>query len=84
MISKEKVKNSLKKIGYIGYFFKKVLLLKRAKFAIIEIKGLIRIHQNKSENLKTQISVLYSKKKKHQALVKKYERMIDELRKELE
>ena len=84
MIDKEKVKKTLKKIGSVGNFFKKILLLKRAKFAIIEIKGLIRIHQNKAEKLKSQISVLHYKKKKHQALAKKYEKMIDEIKKELE
>lgn len=84
MIDKEKVKKTLKKICSIGNFFKKILLLKRAKFAIIEIKGLVKIHQNKAEKLKSQINVLHYKKKKHQALAKKYEKMIEEIKKELE
>ena len=84
MINKDKVKKTLKKIVSVRNFFRKILLLKRAKFAIIEIKGLVKIHQNKAEKLKSQISVLHYKKKKHQALAKKYEKIIEEIKKELE
>ena len=71
-------------IKKIGSFFKRIFLIKRAKFAIMEIKGLIKIHEKAVSKLLLNISILHNKKKKHQALAKKYQKMIEEIRKELE